>query len=117
MLLLRRVEDRIFGFAAEAEYRLKISPRGTRLVPTAMHRWMLRSLIAAFVLLFGVFAFTSGATRTRALLGVALGALLAALGLLMFDARRGMSSTAAPTRRQSPPPPQKPQSQSSRKRP
>jgi hypothetical protein len=101
--VVQRVEDRIFAFAAEFEYRLKLAPRGTRLVPTVLHRWVLRFLTGGFIVLIGVFAFTSGATRTRAILGVALGALLAALGLLMLDARRGMSgASASSVRRQSP---------------
>jgi hypothetical protein len=89
MRLLRRFEDRVFSVAAEMEYRLKLAPRGTRLVPTALHRWILRFLSGGFIVLVGVFALTSGATRTRAILGVALGALVAALGLLLIDALNG----------------------------
>jgi len=117
MGIVRGFEDRIFAFASEAEYRLKITPRGTRLVPTTLHRVILRFLVGGFLLLISVFAFTSGARRTHAILAVALGALLAALGLLAFDARRGMSSAAAPVRRPSPPTPARSAAPAPRKRP
>jgi hypothetical protein len=91
--LLRRGEDYLFGLAAKAEYRLKITPRGTKLVPTRLHRWILRALLSGALSLVLVMAFTSGATRTRAILLIALGALFAALGLLWWDARMPVQKT------------------------
>ncbi len=95
---IRRGEDFLFDLAAKAEYRLKITPRGTRLVPTRLHRWILRALLGGALSLVLVMAFTSGATRTRAILVIALGALLAALALLWWDARMPLPKPPAPSR-------------------
>ena len=112
---VRRGEDYLFDLAAKAEYKLKITPRGMKLVPTRLHRWILRAMLSGVLSLVLVMAFTSGATRTRAILVIALGALLAALALLWWDARipeprPSSKPSAKPSPRAPAPPPRRPTS-------
>jgi hypothetical protein len=107
---LRRGEDYLFDLAAKAEYKLKITPRGTKLVPTRLHRWILRALLSGALSLVLVMAFTTGATRTRTILVIALGALLSALGLLWWDARMPVGKPPTKPPAKPVPPPRRPTS-------
>jgi len=80
-------EDRIFALVARAEIALKLVPAGTRLKATSFQRWLLRFFVTWGSLLFGVFAFASGRTRTQLLLALALPMTFAVLALLFADAR------------------------------
>ncbi len=99
MVMLERIERRVFALVNEAEYRLGLAPRGTRLQPTRLQTWILRYIELFAVVILVVFSFTSGATRTRSLLGVALLAVLAALAVLWVDARRSLARVSGARKR------------------
>ena len=83
-------EDAVFAWAAKAEVKLKFAPPGVRLVPTQLHRWILRFIVVSFSALLVVFAGFSGAARTHAILATAAAVFCLAIGLLLIDAVRGM---------------------------
>jgi len=99
----RRVEDGLFALAAEAEYRLKLAPRGVKIVPSAFDRRMIRLFLIAMPLLVGSLFIDDRQLRTR-LLALAFAVVLLTVGLIfLLDAR-----SAQYTGRGRPLPPPKP---------
>lgn len=45
----RRIEDGLFALAAEAEYRLRLAPRGAKIVPSDFDRRMIRLFLVALI--------------------------------------------------------------------
>jgi hypothetical protein len=64
------VEDGVFRLAGEAEYRLGITPRTTKIVPGPFDRLVMRVVLLFVPVLIGTFVITTGATRTRTLLAI-----------------------------------------------
>ena len=87
LVWFRRLEDGLFALAAEAEYRLKLAPRGTKIVPSDFDRRMIRLFLVAMPLLVGSLFIDDRQFRTRLLaLGFAV-ALLAVALIFVLDAR------------------------------
>ena|GEM_PF-2229095 len=83
----RRVEDAVFSVAAEVEYRLKLAPRGTKIVPSDFDRRMIRLFLVVMPMLVGSLFIDDRQFRTR-LLTLAFAAALFAVALIfMLDAR------------------------------
>lgn len=108
----RRLEDRIFALAAEAEYRLKLAPRGTKIVPSDFDRRMIRMFLVVMPLLLGSLFIDDRQFRTR-LLVLAFALVLLAVGLIfVLDARssnytgRGRPLPPPKPRKPAPPPSQ-----------
>ena len=108
----RRVEDGLFALAAEAEYRLKLAPRGVKIVPSAFDRRMIRLFLIAMPLLIGTLFIDDRQFRTR-LLALAFAVVLLTVGLIfLLDARstqytgRGRPLPPPKPRKPAPPPSQ-----------
>ncbi|MCA2988670.1 MAG: hypothetical protein INH02_14745 [Gemmatimonas sp.] len=87
LVWFRRLEDGFFALAAEAEYRLKLAPRGTKIVPSDFDRRMIRLFLVAMPLLVGSLYIDDRQFRTRLLvLGFAV-ALFAVALIFVLDAR------------------------------
>lgn len=87
LVWFRRLEDGFFALAAEAEYRLKLAPRGTKIVPSDFDRRMIRLFLVAMPLLVGSLYIDDRQFRTRLLvLGFAV-ALIAVALIFVLDAR------------------------------
>ncbi|MFN8716011.1 MAG: hypothetical protein ACK50C_03390, partial [Gemmatimonadaceae bacterium] len=83
----RRVENAIFAVAAEVEYRLKLAPRGTKIVPSDFDRRMIRMFLVVMPLLIGSLFLDDRALRIRLLL-LAFAVVLFTVGLIfVLDAR------------------------------
>lgn len=83
----RRIEDAIFAAAAEVEYRLKLAPRGTKIVPSDFDRRMIRMFLVVMPLLVGSLFLDDRQLRTRLLL-LAFAVVLFTVGLIfVLDAR------------------------------
>lgn len=103
LVWFRRVEDRLFAVAAEAEYRLKLVPRGTRIVPSEFDRRMIRLFLVVMPMLVGSLFIDDRQFRTR-LLVLAFAVVLFVVALIfLLDAR-----SANYTGRGRPLPPPKP---------
>lgn len=99
----RRLEDGVFSVAAEVEYRLKLAPRGTKIVPSDFDRRMIRMFLVVMPMLVGSLFIDDRQFRTR-LLALAFAVVLFAVALIfMLDAR-----SANYTGRGRPLPPPKP---------
>jgi hypothetical protein len=96
------IEDGVFRLAGEAEYRLGITPRTTKIVPGPFDRLVMRVVLLFVPVLIGTFVITTGATRTRALLAIIGVAVLLFTAMLVIEGVRGDRGT---TRR---PPPLRP---------
>ncbi len=94
----RQLEDKVFALASEAEYRLKIVPRSTRIVPTTFDRRMVRTFLLVMPVLIGTFFIGDRALRARVLFGmlVAIAVLLALI--FVADAFPGKRSAMPPPR-------------------
>lgn len=108
----RRVEDGLFALAAEAEYRLKLAPRGTKIVPSDFDRRMIRMFLLVMPLLLGSLVIDDRQFRTR-LLVLAFAVVLFTVALIFFlDARstqytgRGRPLPPPKPRKPTPPPSQ-----------
>ena len=83
----RRVENAIFAVAAEVEYRLKLAPRGTKIVPSDFDRRMIRMFLVVMPLLIGSLFLDDRALRIRLLL-LAFAVVLFTVALIfLLDAR------------------------------
>lgn len=83
----RKIEDGIFALAAEAEYRLKLAPRGTRIVPNAFDRRIVRLFLIVMPLLVGSLFLDDRTFRVRLLL-LAFAVVVLAVGVIfVLDAR------------------------------
>ena len=94
------IEDGVFRVAGEAEYRLGITPRTTKIVPGPFDRRVMRVVLLFVPVLIGTFVLTTGASRTRALLAIIGVAVLLFTALLVIE---GVRADRGTTRR--PPPP------------
>jgi hypothetical protein len=103
------IEDGVFRLAGEAEYRLGITPRTTKIVPGPFDRLVMRVVLLFVPVLIGTFVITTGATRTRALLALIGVAVLLFTALLVIE---GVRADRGTTRR--PPPPRPPPRPSTR---
>lgn len=108
----RTVEDRLFAAAAEVEYRLKLAPRGTKIVPSDFDRRMIRLFLVVMPLLAGSLFIDDRQYRTRLLvLAFAVVLFLVAL-IFVLDARstnytgRGRPLPPPKPRKPAPPPSQ-----------
>jgi hypothetical protein len=87
---LRRIEDAIFRVAAEAEYRLRIVPRGTRIVPSTFDRRIVRLFLLVLPLLVASLFIQDRTFRIRLLLLAFVAVVLLVGGIFLADARAGM---------------------------
>jgi len=101
------IEDGVFRLAGEAEYRLGITPRTTKIVPGPFDRLVMRVVLLFVPVLIGTFVITSGATRTRALLAIIGIAVLLFTAMLVVEGVRADRGTnrRPPNPRQSARPP------------
>ena len=104
------VEDGVFRVAGEAEYRLGITPRTTKIVPGPFDRLVMRVVLLFVPVLIGTFVITTGATRTRALLAIICVAVLHFTAMLVIEGVRGDRGTTRrpPSPRPSARPPVRP---------
>ncbi|GAB1341541.1 hypothetical protein [Gemmatimonas sp.] len=87
LVWFRHIEDRLFAVAAEAEYRLKLVPRGTRIVPSEFDRRMIRLFLVVMPMLIGSLFIDDRQFRTR-LLVLAFAVVLFVVALIfLLDAR------------------------------
>lgn len=109
----RRVEDTVFALAAEVEYRLKLAPRGTKIVPSDFDRRMIRMFLVVMPMLVGSLLIDDRQFRTR-LLTLAFAAVLFAVALIFVLDARSSNYTGRgrplppPTPRKAPPKPSQP---------
>ena len=104
------VEDGVFRVAGEAEYRLGITPRTTKIVPGPFDRLVMRVVLLFVPVLIGTFVITTGANRTRALLAIICVAVLLFTAMLVIEGVRGDRGTTRrpPSPRPSARPPVRP---------
>jgi len=102
----RRLEDGLFALAAEVEYRLKLAPRGTKIVPSPFDRRMIRMFLVVMPLLFGSLFIDDRQFRTR-LLVLAFAVVLFVVALIFVLDARSTNYTGR-GRPQPPPTPRKP---------
>jgi len=93
----RAAEDGVFRLASEVEYRLKITPRATKLVPTTFDRRMVRLLLIIVPMLISTLFIGDRSLRGRVLFGILVLAALALAFIFVAD--------AFPAKKSSPPPP------------
>ena len=87
------IEDGVFRVAGEAEHRLGITPRTTKIVPGPFDRLVMRVVLLFVPVLIGTFVTTTGATRTRALLAIVAVAVVLFTALLVIEGVRGDRGT------------------------
>ncbi len=104
------IEDGVFRVAGEAEYRLGITPRTTKIVPGPFDRRVMRVVLLFVPVLLGTFVLTTGATRTRAFLAIIGVAVLLFTAMLVIEGVRGDRGTTRrpPSPRPSSRPPARP---------
>jgi hypothetical protein len=102
----RQIEDGLFRLAAEAEYRLKLVPRGTRIMPSDFDRRMIRMFLVVMPMLVGSLFIDDRQFRTRLLVLAFAVVLFTVVLIFLLDAR---SSNYTGRGRPLPPPkPRKP---------
>lgn len=87
------IEDGAFRVAGEAEHRLGITPRTTKIVPGPFDRLVMRVVLLFVPVLIGTFVITTGATRTRALLAIICVAVLLFTAMLVIEGVRADRGT------------------------
>jgi hypothetical protein len=87
------IEDGVFRLAGEAEYRLGITPRTTKIVPGPFDRLVMRVVLLFVPVLVGTFVLTTGATRTRALLAIIGVAVLLFTAMFVIEGVRADRGT------------------------
>ena len=93
---LLAAEDRVFSLAAEAEYRLKLAPRNTRIVATAFDRRVLRTIAVALPLLLGTFVIGSRRVRMQVLFCLIVLMCVAFAAYMLADALPGLRRKRKP---------------------
>jgi len=93
---VRAAEDRVFSLAAEAEYRLKLAPRKTRILPTAFDRRVLRTIVVALPLLLATFAIGPRRMRMQVLFGLIVAMCVAFALYMLADALPGIRRKGKP---------------------
>lgn len=87
LVWFRQIEDGLFAMAAEVEYRLKLAPRGTKIVPSDFDRRMIRMFLVVMPMLLGSLFIDDRQFRTR-LLVLAFAVVLLVVGMIfVLDAR------------------------------
>lgn len=99
----RRAEDAVFALWVAVEYRLRLAPRGTKIVPSDFDRRMIRLFLVVVPLLVGSLGIGDRQFRTRLLLLMFAVVVLAVAVIFLLDAR-----SAEYTGRGRPPAPQAP---------
>jgi cell division protein FtsW (lipid II flippase) len=84
----RRIEDRIFALAAEAEYRTGLAPRSTRIVPQWADRQLLRLVVAAVPFLAAIWFLPERRTRGLVMLAALAVVLVLALAIFLMAPKR-----------------------------
>lgn len=105
----RALEDGVFRLASEAEYRLKITPRTTKIVPNTFDRRIVRLFLIVVPVLISTIWVDGRPMRARVLFVILVLAALALAFIFVadaFPARRG--STSGPSRPSRPPTPKPP---------
>ncbi len=87
------IEDGVFRLAGEAEYRLGITPRTTKIVPGPFDRLVMRVVLLFVPVLIGTLVITTGATRTRALLAIIGVAVLLFTAMWVIEGLRAERDT------------------------
>ena len=87
------IEDGVFRLAGEAEYRLGITPRTTKIVPGPFDRLVMHVVLLFVPVLLGTLVITTGATRTRALLAIIGLAVLLFTAMWVIEGVRGERGT------------------------
>ena len=87
------IEDGVFRLAGEAEYRLGITPRTTKIVPGPFDRLVMRVVLLFVPVLIGTLVITTGATRTRALLAIIGVAVLLFTAMWVIEGPRAERDT------------------------
>jgi hypothetical protein len=104
----RALEEGVFRLASEAEYRLRITPRTTKIVPNTFDRRMVRLFLIVMPVLVSTILVDGRPMRARVLFVILVLAALALAFIFVSDAfpgRRGMTSRPpAPTSPASKPP-------------
>ena len=93
----RALEDGVFRLASEAEYRLAITPRATKLVPNTFDRRIVRLFLIVVPVLISTIFVDGRPMRARVLFAILVLAALALAFIFVAD--------AFPTRRSLPPRP------------
>ncbi len=93
----RAVEDGVFRLASEAEYRLKLTPRGTKIVPNVFDRRIVRLFLIVVMGLISTLFVDGRPMRARVLFGMLVLAGLALAFIFVAD--------AFPAKKSSPPQP------------
>ena len=113
------IQDGVFRVAGEAEYRLGITPRTTKIVPGPFDRLVMRVVLLFVPVLVGTFVTTTGATRTRTLLAIIGVAVLLFTAMWVVEGVRADRGTdrRPPNPRQSAPAPARPPARPPARRP
>jgi hypothetical protein len=85
----RAAEDGLFRLAAEAEYRLKITPRGTKIVPNTFDRRMVRLFLVVMPMLVVSLFWGNRAQRLQGLFIILVLAAVALAWIFVADAFPG----------------------------
>jgi hypothetical protein len=91
----RALEEGVFRLASEAEYRLKITPRTTKIVPNTFDRRMVRLFLIVMPVLVSTILVDGRPMRARVLFVILVLAALTLAFIFVADAfpgRRGMTS-------------------------
>ncbi|QJR35274.1 hypothetical protein [Gemmatimonas groenlandica] len=97
----RALEDGVFRLASEAEYRLKITPRNTKIVPNTFDRRIVRLFLIVVPVLVSTIWVDGRPMRARVLFVVLVLAALALAFIFVADAfpgQRGTTSRSTPPR-------------------
>ncbi len=114
---LRRIEDGIFGLAAEAEYRLGLAPRTVKIVHSDFDRRMMRLFLVAMPMLIGSLFIDDRQFRTRLMVSAIAVAVSTVTVMVMLNARSPKDSgRGRPLRPQTPRQPDPPATQAQRTR-
>jgi hypothetical protein len=114
----RALEDGVFRLASEAEYRLKITPRTTKIVPNTFDRRIVRLFLIVVPVLISTIWVDGRPMRARVLFVILVLAALALAFIFVADAfpgQRGSTSRPSPTKR--PPPAKRPSPRPPARRP
>ncbi len=98
----RAAEDGLFRIASEVEYRLKITPRTTKIVPNSFDRRIVRLFLIVMPLLVASLFWDNRSQRLKALLIILLVAAVALAWIFVADAFPGKRRTAPPPSKRRP---------------
>jgi len=95
----RAAEDGVFRLASEVEYRLGITSRATKLVPTTRDRRIVRLLLLVVPALLSTFLVDVRPMRTRVLLVILVLVVLTLVFIFVADAFTPQKSSRPPAAR------------------